>query len=71
MPVKRKICKIGNSFAVFLPIGWMTFNKAKFGQPVREVLIGEAGDSLILAPVPPTGQERTRTAQTSEGETKP
>jgi antitoxin component of MazEF toxin-antitoxin module len=49
MPIKRKICKIGNSFAVFLPKSWVLLLEAKHGK-IGSVAM-EVDGQLIIKPI--------------------
>jgi antitoxin component of MazEF toxin-antitoxin module len=49
MPIKRKICKIGNSFAIFLPKSWVLLLEAKHGK-IRAVAI-EVDGNLSVSPI--------------------
>jgi antitoxin component of MazEF toxin-antitoxin module len=49
MPIKRKICKIGNSFAIFLPKSWVMLLEAKHGK-IRAVTM-EVDGQLIINPI--------------------
>jgi hypothetical protein len=49
MPIKRKICKIGTGFAIFLPKSWVDLLEEKHGE-IRHVTI-EVNDVLTVAPI--------------------
>ncbi len=49
MPLKRKICKIGNSFAIFLPKSWVLLLEAKHGK-INAVAI-EVDGNLNISPI--------------------
>jgi antitoxin component of MazEF toxin-antitoxin module len=49
MPIKRKICKISSSFAVFLPKSWILLLEAKHGR--IEAVTMEVDDQLIIKPI--------------------
>jgi len=49
MPIRRKICKIGNSRAIFLPSGWLDDIEEKHG-PIEAVAI-EVDKILKVSPV--------------------
>jgi hypothetical protein len=49
MPIKRKICKIGTGYAIFLPKSWLNLIEERHGQ-VKEVAI-EVDDVLKVAPI--------------------
>jgi len=49
MPIKRKVCKIGTGFAVFLPKSWVSLLEEKHGK-VEAVTI-EVDDQLIIKPI--------------------
>lgn len=70
VPQIKKIVIIGESKGVTFPKVWLDYNKKRYGREIKEVLMVESDQSLIFSPIVPS-KERTRTAQTSEGETKP
>jgi antitoxin component of MazEF toxin-antitoxin module len=49
MPIKRKVCKIGSSFAVFLPKSWIDLLEAKHGK-IRAVEM-EVDQSITIIPI--------------------
>jgi len=49
MPIKRKICKIGSGFAVFLPKSWVTLLEEKHGKV--EAITMEVDGKLIIKPI--------------------
>jgi hypothetical protein len=49
MPIRRKICKIGNSRAIFLPSGWLDDIEEKHG-PITAVAI-EVNKTLKITPI--------------------
>jgi antitoxin component of MazEF toxin-antitoxin module len=49
MPLKRKICRIGNSFAIFLPKSWVSLLEEKHGK-IKAVAI-EVDGSLKVSPI--------------------
>lgn len=49
MPIKRKICKIGCSFAVFLPKSWVSLLEEKHGK-IQAVTM-EVNDQIIIKPI--------------------
>ena len=49
MPIRRKICRIGGSKAVFLPKTWIDLLEEEHGQ-IRTVSI-EVSDKLIIKPI--------------------
>jgi antitoxin component of MazEF toxin-antitoxin module len=49
MPIKRKVCKIGSSFAVFLPKSWISLLEEKYGKV--EAVTMEVNDKLIISPI--------------------
>ena len=49
MPIKRKICRIGTGYAIFLPKSWLDLVMERHG-PVREVAI-EVDDVLKISPI--------------------
>ena len=48
MPIKRKVCKIGSGFAVFLPKSWVTLLEEKHGK--IEAVTMEVDGQLIIKP---------------------
>jgi len=50
MPIRRKICKIGNGFAVFLPKSWVDLLTEKHGRPIEAVEM-EVDDVLTISPI--------------------
>jgi antitoxin component of MazEF toxin-antitoxin module len=49
MPIKRKICKIGSGFAVFLPKSWVSLLEEKHGK--IEAVTMEVDGQLIIQPL--------------------
>jgi antitoxin component of MazEF toxin-antitoxin module len=49
MPIKRKICKIGNGFAIFVPKSWLFLLEAKHGS-IRSVTM-EIDGKLVIEPL--------------------
>ena len=49
MGIKRKICRIGNSFAVFLPKSWVSLLEEKYGR-IDAVAI-EVNGRLTISPI--------------------
>jgi len=49
MPIKRKVCKIGSGFAVFLPKSWVLLLEEKYGK-VGAVTM-EVNGQLIIKPI--------------------
>ena len=49
MPIRRKICKIGNGFAVFIPKSWIELLEEKHG-PIEAVAI-EVDYILTITPI--------------------
>jgi antitoxin component of MazEF toxin-antitoxin module len=49
MPLRRKVCKIGNSFAIFLPKSWVSLLEEKHGK-IKAVAI-EVDGSLKVSPI--------------------
>jgi hypothetical protein len=49
MPIRRKICKIGHSRAIFLPSGWLDDIEEKHG-PIEAVAI-EVNRVLKVSPI--------------------
>jgi antitoxin component of MazEF toxin-antitoxin module len=39
MPLIRKVAKIGNSKAIFLPKTWLDYHEESNGQPIKKVTI--------------------------------
>ena len=55
MPLKRKICRIGTGYAIFLPKSWLDLVMERHG-PVKEVAI-EVDDFLKISPILKEGQK--------------
>jgi antitoxin component of MazEF toxin-antitoxin module len=55
-PIKRKICKIGTGFAIFLPKSWLELIEEKHGT-VEAVTI-EVDNVLTVAPILKGGTRR-------------
>lgn len=49
MPIKRKICKIGTGFAVFLPKSWVSLLEEKHGKVTAVTM--EVNGQLIIKPI--------------------
>jgi antitoxin component of MazEF toxin-antitoxin module len=49
MPIRRKICKIGNGFAVFLPKSWVSLLEEKHGKV--EAVTMEVDGQLVVKPI--------------------
>ena len=49
MPIKRKVCKIGSGFAVFLPTSWVSLLEEKHGKV--EAVTMEVDGQLIIKPI--------------------
>jgi hypothetical protein len=49
MPIKRKVCKIGTGFAVFLPKSWITLLEEKNGRV--EAVTMEVDGKIIISPI--------------------
>lgn len=49
MPIKRKVCKIGSGFAVFLPKSWISLLEEEHGK-VESVTM-EVNGQLIIKPI--------------------
>lgn len=49
MPIKRKICKVGNGLAIFLPKSWVDLLEEDHG-PIEAVAI-EVDNVLTIAPI--------------------
>lgn len=50
MPIRRKICRIGSGFAVFLPKSWVTLLEEKHGRMIRAVTM-EVDGQLVIKPI--------------------
>jgi antitoxin component of MazEF toxin-antitoxin module len=50
VPIKRKVCKIGNGFAVFLPKSWVILIEENYGCKVEAVTM-EVDGQLIIEPI--------------------
>ena len=60
MPIKRKICKIGTGFAVFLPKSWIDLLEEKHGK-IEAVTI-EVDNVLIITPILKEAQKHEQQA---------
>ena len=49
LPIKRKVCKIGSGFAVFLPKSWIFLLEEKHGKV--EAVTMEVNGQIIIKPV--------------------
>jgi hypothetical protein len=49
MPIKRKVCKIGSGFAVFLPKSWISLLEEEHGKV--EAVAMEVDGQLIIKPI--------------------
>jgi hypothetical protein len=49
MPIKRKVCKIGTGFAVFLPKSWILLLEEKHG--TVEAVTMEVNGQLVIKPI--------------------
>ena len=49
LPIKRKVCKIGSGFAVFLPKSWISLLEEKYGKV--EAVTMEVDGQLIIKPI--------------------
>ncbi len=49
MPIKRKVCKIGSGYAVFLPKSWISLLEEKHGKV--EAVTMEVNHKLIIEPI--------------------
>jgi len=49
MPIKRKVCKIGSGFAVFLPKSWISLLEEKHGR--IEAVTMEVNGKLTIKPI--------------------
>ena len=52
MPLKRKVCRIGSGFAVFLPKTWLELIEREAGKPIKEVAM-EVDGKLTIEPILP------------------
>lgn len=55
MPIKRKICKIGNGLAIFLPKSWVQLIQEKYG--LIEAVTIEVDNVLTIAPILPKKED--------------
>jgi antitoxin component of MazEF toxin-antitoxin module len=49
LPIKRKVCRIGNGYAVFLPKSWVSLLEEKQGK-VKAVTM-DVNEQLIIKPI--------------------
>ena len=49
MPIKRKVCRIGSGFAVFLPKSWISLLEEKHGRV--EAVTMEVDGRIIISPI--------------------
>lgn len=49
MPIKRKICRIGTGFAIFLPKSWVDLLRERYGD-IEAVAI-EVDEVLKVSPI--------------------
>ena len=49
LPIRRKVCKIGTSFAVFLPKSWVSLLEEKHGKV--EAVTMEVDGQLVIKPI--------------------
>jgi antitoxin component of MazEF toxin-antitoxin module len=49
MPIKRKVCKIGSGYAVFLPKSWVLLLEEKHGRV--EAVTMEVDGQLVIKPI--------------------
>lgn len=49
LPIKRKVCRIGTGFAVFLPRSWISLLEEKHGRV--EAVTMEVDGQIIIRPV--------------------
>jgi antitoxin component of MazEF toxin-antitoxin module len=49
MPIRRKICRIGTGFAVFLPKSWVSLLREKYGK--IEAVTMEVDGQLTIKPI--------------------
>jgi hypothetical protein len=54
VPQIKKIVIIGESKGITLPKVWLDYNKKRYGREIREVLLEESNQSLIIRPIAPT-----------------
>jgi antitoxin component of MazEF toxin-antitoxin module len=59
MPQVRKIIRVGESRAISLPKSWLDFQKRKCGQEIREVLMEESNQSLVISPIAPGKESKS------------
>jgi len=50
LPIRRKICKIGTGFAVFLPKSWISLLEEKYGKRIEAVTM-EVNSQLVIRPI--------------------
>jgi antitoxin component of MazEF toxin-antitoxin module len=55
MPLRRKICKIGNGLAVFLPKSWVELLEEKHGH--IEAVSMEVDGELVIKPILKEGEK--------------
>jgi antitoxin component of MazEF toxin-antitoxin module len=49
MPIKRKICRIGSGYAVFLPKSWVSLLEEKHG--TIDSVTMDVNEQLIIKPI--------------------
>ena len=64
MPIKRKVCRIGTGFAVFLPKSWLSLLEEKHG--AVEAVTMEVNGKLVIRPL----FMKTNRADSSKNSTK-
>jgi len=55
MPIRRKVCKIGTGFAVFLPKSWISLLEEKHGRV--EAVTMEVNGELVIKPILKEGEK--------------
>ena len=54
IPLLKKIVSISGTKALILPAVWLKYCKARYGCEIKQVLLREVDQSLVITPVPPT-----------------
>ena len=54
MPIKRKVCRIGSGYAVFLPKSWISLLEEKHGRV--EAVTMEVNGQLVIKPILQDGE---------------
>ena len=49
MPIRRKVCKIGSGFAIFLPKSWVSLIEEEHGKV--EAVTMEVDGQLVIKPI--------------------